>query len=234
MKNKAIQIKAADGANKRGFSCVLSSEIADREGEVVLIDGLNIENYKNNPVVMFAHGKDPNAGKVPVGKMVSLAKVDGKLIGDAVLAERPEAHPKDAEWLPDTLLSLIQQGCLNTVSIGFMPIEGRKPTSEDFKAYGEDCQMVTTKADLFELSLEPTQCNQDALITAVSKGLLPKKSKAYEGEVKETPAPEPQKIVAEVAIAKPRKNKHAVRVRVTDQERMKNIVMVRVKGGLYA
>src|SRR6478736_3962882 len=103
MKHEKMLIESAKGEN-RSFQCVMTAEVCDREGEVVLLDGLDIGPYQENPVVMFAHGKDKTAGKIPVGRMKLLERRDGKIIGEGVMAERPENHPKEEEWLPDTLL----------------------------------------------------------------------------------------------------------------------------------
>ncbi len=229
MNNIPLEISETD-VPKRTFTCVLTKEIVDRDGEVILLDGLDLEAYKANPVVMFAHGKDKNAGKIPVGKMVNIRRVNGHILGDGEMASRPDAHPEAEEWVPDTLLSLMQQKCLNAVSIGFVPIAGRRANADDMKKYGAKCEMVTTKSELVELSLEPTPCNSSALIIAVSKGFLPKKSKAWDGEVStDAPAPKAKTIVE----LKPRK-KHVVILRKSDEERIAEKAIVRVKGGLYA
>jgi hypothetical protein len=143
------------------------------------------------------------------------------------MASRPDNHPKEEEWLPDTLLSLMQQRCLNAVSIGFIPISARRPTSQDILKYGKDCETVTTKSELIELSLEPTPCNQDALITAVSKGLLPKTSKAWDGEAV---AKAKEKTVVDVSM---KRVKHTATVRIRPAQEIAKRVEVRVKGGLY-
>lgn len=229
MNTDTLEINGIDTA-KRTFTCVMTKEVVDRDGEVVQLDGLDIEPYMTNPVVMFSHGRDKTAGKIPVGKIVSIKRVNGQIIGEGEMASRPATHPEAEEWLPDTLLSLMQQKCLNAVSIGFIPIQSRRANAEDTKKYGSKCMMVTTKSELFELSLEPTPCNAGALITAVSKGLLPKKSKAWEGEVITEKTYEiPVKI-------KPKT--HEIKVNLKGgkigEGRAKAIIEARVKGRLYA
>jgi hypothetical protein len=50
VKSKEIQV---DGQTKTVYPFVLTSEIVDRDGDVVVINDLNIDNYKKNPVVFL-------------------------------------------------------------------------------------------------------------------------------------------------------------------------------------
>lgn len=219
----------ADAANPRIFTCTMTKEMCDRDGEVVLLDGIQWKNFERNPVVMFEHGRDGKAGKIPVGKALSAQRVDNIFEGKVELAERPENHPVNAEWLPDTLASLVAQKCLNCVSIGFIELASRKATAADRKKYGANTRKIITSADLFELSVTGVPANADALVTARGKGLLPDSSEAY-AEV-EAKKPERNPVKVPVSLKSMR---HIVPVEIDQKIRIAEIVRVRVKGGLYA
>ena len=88
------------------------------------------------------------------------------------MAERPDDHPEAAEWFPDTVHSLIKQGVIRGVSVGFEPIEGRNASKKDKATFGGQVKYVFSKWKLLEFSVAPLQANEDALITAVSKSLI--------------------------------------------------------------
>lgn len=234
MKTHSMQIKAQEGATNT-FSCVMSAEVADRDGEVVLINGMDMGPFTANPVVLFDHGMDTGRGKLPIGKALTVTKAEGALHGEIQTAARPENHPEGEEWMPDTIHALIKQGCLNTVSIGFIVKDARRATPEDMEKYGKNCETVITQSELCELSVVAIPCNQEALITAVSKGYLPKSSKAWDGEVpikvKKSKLTQVKKKHV-VEIVKKRK-KHVVNVHLNESETIAKRIIVRIKGGLY-
>lgn len=148
--------------------------VVDRDGEVVVPQGCRSEDFEKNPVVFYSHSYQipALAGLPPVGKCVSLKRTADALIAKTVFAERPANHPKDAEWLPDTLLSLYQQGVLKGFSIGFLPIDARAATKGDKDIYGPNCKAVYSKWNMTEYSVAPIPCNQEAVAMAVSKGII--------------------------------------------------------------
>lgn len=219
-----------DATNPRINTFVMTKEVCDRDGEVVLLDGIEWKNYEKNPVVMFEHGKDGKTGKIPVGKTLSASRVEDTFQARTELAERPETHPVNAEWIPDTLAALVAQKCLNCVSIGFIEKASRKATAQDRAKYGPNTRKVITKAELFELSLTGAPANAEALAVARGKGLLPAESDAY------LPAPEPEPVKKQpvrVSVSV-KSGPLRVPVEISQMERIREIVSVRVKGGLYA
>src|SRR5690606_12721308 len=83
---------------------------------------------------------------------------------------RPADHV--GPWLPDTLLSLFQQGVLRGFSVGFLPVESRRATRHDHERFGQNVERVHSKWKLLEYSVAPLPANPDALATAVSKGII--------------------------------------------------------------
>ncbi len=116
-------VKVVDG--ERAVSAVISTTSVDRDGEVVIAQGINSKDYESNAVIFYNHAyADFSASpeeKMPVGKCVGLRRNSNSLDFKMVFADRPDTHPPEESWLPDTLLSLYQQGVMRAFSIGFIP-----------------------------------------------------------------------------------------------------------------
>jgi hypothetical protein len=140
--------------------------VVDRDGEVVMPQGCVSKDFEKNPIVFYGHIYD----SPPVGKCVGLKRAGDSLVSKTVFASRPADHV--GEWLPDTLFSLYQQGVLKGFSVGFHPIESRAATKGDRDTYGPNCKTVYSKWNLLEYSVAAIPANQDALVLAVSKGIL--------------------------------------------------------------
>lgn len=158
-------IKVEDN-EERTFTAICATKDCDRDGEVVLPEGLNIDQYIKNPIMCFAH----NYSQYTIGKCISLEKSD-KLICKFWFA--PTSAGEEA-W------QLVKSGCLNSVSIGFIRknIIKRGTTAfiEAIKNFGialnNNIQQITTSAELVEVSLVPIPCNREAIIQEVAtKGL---------------------------------------------------------------
>jgi HK97 family phage prohead protease len=149
----------------RSVVASISSISVDRDGDVLIPQGCDATDFLKSPTVFFNH--DYN---LPIGKCTAIKRSQTHLEATTVFATRPENHTGD--WLPDTLLSLFQQGVIHGFSVGFSPIEGRKPTVKDKQLFGAQVNHVYSKWKLLEYSVAPLPANQDALALAVSKGLI--------------------------------------------------------------
>jgi hypothetical protein len=67
-----VKTKAEDN---RTITAIGSIQKIDRDRDIVDIDGINVKNYKNNPVVLWAH----QGRELPVGKTKRVWKKDGQL-----------------------------------------------------------------------------------------------------------------------------------------------------------
>jgi hypothetical protein len=136
--------------------------------------------------------------------------------------------------MPDTILSLIKGGVLRSVSVGFLPQVSRMPTEVDRQKFGNAITRVFTRWKLLELSVVTIPCNQDALIQAVSKGIITdSQAKSLGVSTPENP-PEPPKPQPA-----PAKKRHIVIVDMGDgmqaaAEKAVDIAHARVLGKLYA
>lgn len=158
--------KGEDGT----ISAVGTTEIVDRDGDIVRAAGMDIKNYKNNPVIMFAH----NWSDMPVGKAIDIKKDKSDIIFNIEFAETEEGQK---------VKYLIDNGFINSTSIGFIPkktiwkdeFESIKEIDE--KWYSENSSIlknarrVIWDAELLELSIVPIPANPNAQIVMQGKGL---------------------------------------------------------------
>ena len=161
---KAVIDAPADG---RTFTARITTDSLDRDGEVLIPGGMDAADYLKNPVVFWNHDYS-----TPIGTAKKIDKTANGWTAAGVMAARPKDHPEAAEWLPDTIHALMQQGVVRGVSVGFIPTETRKPSKADLEKYGDGLRGVHNRWKLLEFSVTPLPANQDALITTVSKGIV--------------------------------------------------------------
>jgi len=134
------------------FTFTFSSPGVDRDHDTINQLGIDLKEFKKNPVVIWAH----DYSLPPVARVESTWVRDGKLMGSISFP------PKGVHALADTLHGLVEHGFLNAVSVGFTPIEvvQREDGGHDYK-----------QIELMELSLVPVPSNREALIQATAKGV---------------------------------------------------------------
>src|ERR1043166_2945173 len=112
--------KATTGGGA-GLEFVLSDDTVDRMGDIVKADGWVLSNFKKNPIALFGHNSS-----FPIGTWSNIRIEGGKLIARLNLAARGTSARLDE------LISLVEQGILKAVSVGFIPmqsepIDAKKP-----------------------------------------------------------------------------------------------------------
>jgi HK97 family phage prohead protease len=129
------------------LECIVSTGSEDRHREMINPDGIDLKHYKKNPVVLYGHDYEA----LPIGKCLSIKKVDGKIVARFQLAidEYPFAK---------TVYDLIVGGYLNDVSIGGIVVEW----SDDY--------MTIEQLEMVEFSVVNIGANRDAKIVARSIG----------------------------------------------------------------
>lgn len=128
-----------------GKRVVATEQIEDRDGEVISVKGIDLKNYKGNPVLLFAH----DHRSLPVGTAEKVRKE----------SERITFEPKisDATQFSRDVKALWDEGVLKTVSIGFIPLEREGN--------------IITKSELLEISIVNVPANPAAMNLAKQKGL---------------------------------------------------------------
>ena len=162
---------------ERSVAARISTVSVDRDGDVLLPSGIDVADFAKNPVVLFGH----DSGRIPVGKALRITRRPDAVEATVKFASRPPEHPDAVEWVPDTIFELFKQGVLRAFSVGFIVPEGgaRAASKKDVSRFGDNVRRVITRWKLLEFSVVPIPANQDALATAVSKGLLDPDSVAY-------------------------------------------------------
>lgn len=139
------EVRAADGDRRLRF--VISTGDEDREGDTINPEGWVLDNYRRNPVVLWAH--DHSA--LPVAKAHEISAQDGRLIAVAEFATHDFA---------DEVYQLYRERFLRATSVGFRPLEWSRN-----EAGGVDF----LEQELVEFSCVPVPANPNALIAAAGK-----------------------------------------------------------------
>ena len=154
-----FDIKAAK-EDDRIIEFIATSEIRDRDHDLIKIKGINTKNYKNNAVVLWGH----SSRELPIGKTVKLTK------SKDVLKAKIQFAKADENPFADQVYRLVKAGYINSVSIGFMP---------DYKQLEYDEKTNTriyNKIDLYEISVVNVPANPMATVLskAIDEGVLTK------------------------------------------------------------
>ncbi len=146
---------------QREVVAVISTPDIDRDGEVVLSDGLARKQYAGLSVLLN-HDQ-----AIPIGKSLWVKSAGGR-----VLAKH---RFSDATPLARDCFALAQDGVLNQYSVGFVPTDSGPPTAMERKSYG-DAVKIYRAWELMEYSLVSVPSNPNAVALAVSKGLIGEES----------------------------------------------------------
>ncbi len=141
-----IQHKTFDIERKDGW-IVASTPVVDRDGDRVQPTGIDLENYRKNPVLLYGHNyADPFA---VIGRAAEIT------VDEMGLRILPELREPATDTDPMHIIkALWDQGLLRAASIGFRPLQAMG------NAYGGK---DITHAELLEVSLVPIPANQTAL-----------------------------------------------------------------------
>jgi len=145
-----IRKAAASGGN--GLEFVLSDATVDRYGDSIVAKGWDLESFRKNPIALFGHSHD-----YPIGFWSDLRVEGGKLMGKLNLAARGTSARIDE------LISLVEQGILRAVSVGFMPKKA-EPMDPNRPYAGQRY----LEQELLETSLVSVPANPAALSVAKS------------------------------------------------------------------
>ena len=146
---------------------IISTETIDRDGEVLISQGMDSTEFDANPVVFYNHDYAQ-----PIGRISELRRGENKIEASIEFAQRPEGY--EGSYFPQFVESLVDQGIVKGISVGFVPLEGgvRRASKEDKSKYGESVTNVFSKWKLLEVSVAPLPANQTALVQAVRKGAI--------------------------------------------------------------
>lgn len=154
-------------------SFIASSANPDRYGDTINQSGWKLDNFKKNPVLLWAH----SYSTPPVGRVGSL-DTTGNLTANDITFTDEKAHKFGHE-----VGLMVKDGFLNAVSVGFLPLKWEARYSEE----GEFLGYHFIEQELLELSVVPVPAHPEALLSG--KGLIASKSLGQWAEVEaDTPA----------------------------------------------
>lgn len=147
------EIKGID-EKEMTLTAYVSTDTVDRMGDILDPAGVDLGNYKKNPVVLWAH----DYTKLPIGKAQWI-----KRDGNGILSKVKFASHEFAQ----EVFQLYKEGFLKAFSVGFIPKEW-----EDKENKKGAMNRVYTKWEMLEYSAVPVPANPDAVALALSKGLI--------------------------------------------------------------
>lgn len=137
-------IEKATKLSEGEIEFIVSTGALDSHGERINVDGIDIKDYKKNPVVLWGH----DGFNLPIARTTKIWKEGGKLMARAKFYLKDEFAAKVYNYIVD--------GFLNAVSIGGMVQE-----------WGAD-GMTISKLLMKEFSVVSVPANPEALATAKS------------------------------------------------------------------
>lgn len=159
-------IRKTGSGQTAGLEFVLSDATIDSYGDMIEPSGWDLRNFKKNPIALFSH-----ASSSPIGIWEDVRVEGGKLLGRLKLAARGTSSRIDE------LISLVEQGILRAVSVGFVPVKSEP--LDPARPYGPQRYI---KQELRECSLVSVPANPAALALAKSLNLSPETMSLAFGE----------------------------------------------------
>jgi len=135
-------------ANPRGFGGIATDGTLDRCSDIVVPEGGDVSQFRQNPVLVDSHDTGTAANIVGTVPWINLIGRQWKF--------RAEFLPEGMSALADELCARVKCGALGAVSIGFIPEEWE---------YMNGGGVRYTKWSLIELSLCAVPANPSALVT---------------------------------------------------------------------
>ena len=140
----------------------ISSDVVDRDGEVMLPSGMDDTNFKNNPVVLWAHNYD----------LPPIAKSLWQKVKEREVLARPKFTTKSPFAME--IFDLYSDETMKAWSVGFMPASDgvREMTEDDVRSRPDWAggRTIIQGWELWEFSAVPVPANPDALALAVKSG----------------------------------------------------------------
>lgn len=158
MKKKILTTKVEE-IGERTVRFQISNEVVDRDGDVLIANGCDFNNFLKNPVFLPFHRADC----FPLGKVISIFIENNAVFADVYfptvdeLATDPTNASENAK-LVDFTYHCYKSGMLSAVSVGFI-VKKAKPNDNDGSTILE--------WELLEFSAVAIPANQEALAQAV-------------------------------------------------------------------
>lgn len=151
---------------ERTAQFIISDDQVDRMDEIVE-QSWDIENYKNNPIVLWGH--NPDEPENVLGTSLGLETEKGD---DDVTRTKSTVKFSDEGINPkaDMVFNQVKAGILRTVSVGFIP--------KTFKTSDDDKDVLADN-ELLEFSIVPIPANPRAVALAYKEGTISRKDARF-------------------------------------------------------
>jgi HK97 family phage prohead protease len=143
---------AIDPVGELQADVTISTQVRARDGDVWVAAGVQLDNYRRNPIVLFDH--DPSQ---PIGTASNV-----RVLGNSVAARVTFATPGISS-IADMVRGPVKDGVLRGVSCGILPIE-----AEPIEQYRPRDGMRITSWELLEISFTSVPADVGAIVTARS------------------------------------------------------------------
>jgi hypothetical protein len=141
----AAEPKELDNA-EHALTVTITTDTADRHGDILLPSGVKLERYRANPVVLHCHDHEA----LPIARSMWERVLPREIVA------RPQFHLQTE--LSREVWGLVRKGLLNAWSVGFLPEEWEPLEPKGFRI---------TVCDLLEYSSVVVPANFDALTHAL-------------------------------------------------------------------
>jgi Caudovirus prohead serine protease len=149
----------------RTIDFISSTEAIDRYGDSIKTSGWKLDNYRRNPVFLWSH----KSSEPPIGRTLDV-HVESTPI--AALVQRVQFADAATYPFADQIFRLYQGKFLNSVSVGFIPLEPPTPILDaDGRSTGG---YEFTSQELLELSAVPLPANPECVSRAIDSGIITK------------------------------------------------------------
>ena len=131
---------------------IISTEAVNSYGTRILTAGIDLEQYKRNPVLLWMHRRSYQDTAGPIGRIENLRREGDKLIGTPVFdANDPFAKQVESKW---------ENGFLRMASAGLEPLE---VSDDPALVFDGQTRATVTRSKLVEVSIVDIGSNDEAL-----------------------------------------------------------------------
>jgi HK97 family phage prohead protease len=148
--------KAEEDKDGLKINFTISTETVDRDQDSIAVDGWQLDDYRKNPVILWAH----DSRQPPVARSLSEWTEDKKLKSTA------QFTPKDLNPYGYMIGQMYEKGYMKAVSVGFKSVEAKWSVDQS-RPWGIDY----FKQLLLEYSCVPVPANPEALMDAKAAGI---------------------------------------------------------------
>ena len=151
-------------AGERSVVSKINTDVIDRYRTVISPEGISLENYRKNPVVLWEHGKDPNRGTMPIGRNLWIKGEPNRLIAKTVFR---------ADDYSQQLFEAYQDGGLRGWSVNILPRESSPPTHDETRSrpHWAGADLIYRASELAEYSGTACPGNPETLTIMASRGI---------------------------------------------------------------